>query len=668
MMQGWSIKKLQVIQLLKEEKSSEAFKLARIHIARAIDQKGEAHPEVLGTREELAACYYYSGQTRKALEENEPYILYQITTSGFENPELFNSISDRFKEKLELGGEAMQEAKSFLLNKVEEGKRMFAKSSRKSMSIQLCAVRIFFRSFWLVDVDGLDYEKELYDMAVILVDTAQENLTPDDVLRMRIEETWLRAALEIPVLTLAEKFKIADILYNKQAIVDVLLSSLLRNNDLGSCCSLCELLIDADRLAEAVTLFLRADTGPYQSLYFVWRLVGPVCTAILRKCSSSRRPGVEDIYGKLRNIASIEHGGQVEPYSWAWSGTATWAMIRFRAYIHLGDFSNAKLEWKSAQREYEQALGLVDWRATQEFYLRDIEQLTIGAVVKFVHAYAKNIATTNEAQGTDSISGEWLSSSLDDVGAARALFASVRLQLYSRRYLIIQLPKISIFRIPLHGKNLTASIVYKLFSLIRSEASKYSVRSSIFFAHFSTTGLAIIRFSGFFEPCPVLNEPLCSTTEAYARDTWKRLPQTIFEEEKGKSLRIVEMGGKQGNGLVSVSAEAEGSNKGEMGQVRESTALGGLFESFGFGPGTDVNMANPSDECGPAESEGSDQSSPDFQSLRAIPESILELIDSDHVFEKRDAKTEKMVEAMSIVRRTLWDLGDTKGSNIAYVL
>ena len=611
--------KLQVFDLIKEDRSLEAFELAQAQMARAVQEKGEAHPEVLFTRVALASCYLYSGQTRKALEEGEPYLFHQIATLGFENPELFSDVSFHFETKLQLGGEATEEAKNFLLDKFREGKSVFARCPRKSMSIQLCVVEIFAQSLWLVDdQEDWKYEEEVFSMAAALMDTAQESLESDDVLRMRIEEIWLRVALEVQELIQTEDIKIANILHNKQAIVDVLLSTVLRKQNIWQIWSLCELLLHADRLAEAVTLFTRADTDTDRRLdpmwEPMWELVGPVCTAILRKCSGFRSPEEEEVCGKLAKIASTEHDGQNGPNSGECPDTVTWSMIRFRTFIHLGVLSDTRMGWALALREYEKALGLLDWRATREAYLGELEQVTIEAVVKFAHAYAKNIehediATINKAQGTDSISDEWLSSSPNDVAAARTLFAPVRLQLYSRKYIIIQLPKNSICRIPLQNQNLTASIVYELFSLIRSEASKYSIGSSIFFPHFSTAGAAIIRFSGFFEPSPMPDKLLGRDTEAYARSTWKRLPQAMLKDEKGKSLKIVETSSKRG---MSVAAESEGSIEGEIGQPRESTATRGRLEEFGgFGP---------------------------------------------------------EMEVMYVVGRTLWGLGDEKGSNIAYVL
>ncbi|CAN9328887.1 unnamed protein product [Alternaria alternata] len=630
--------KLQVLHLLNEDRSLEAFELAQAQMARAIQEKGEAHPEVLCTRDTLSLCYVHSGQTLKAFEESEPWLFYQIATHGFENPELFSAISLHFKEKLKFGGEATEEAKTFLLEKLGQGKSVFARCPRKSMSIQLCVVKIFAQSLWLVDdQEDRKYEKEVFSMAAALVDTAQESLGSDDILRMRIEETWLRVALEVPELAQAEEFKIDDILHNKQAIVDVLLSTVLRKQNIWQIWSLCELLLHADRLAEAVTLFTRADTDRIRHLYPMWELVGPVCTAILRKCSGFRSPEEEEVCGKLAKIASIEHDGQHKPNSGEWPDTITWSMIRFRAYIHLGDLSDTRMGWALALREYEKALGLVDWRATREAYLEDLEQVTIEAVVKFAHAYAKNIehediATINKAQGTECISDEWLSSSPNDVAAARALFASLRMQLYSRKYIIIQLPKNSICRIPLQNQNLTASIVHKLLSLIRSEASKYSIHSSIFFAHFSTAGAAIIRFSGFFEPAPMPDKLQGRDMEAYARSTWKRFPQAILKEEKGKSLKIVETSSERG---MSVAAEFEGSIEGGIGQSRESTAMRSRLEEFGeFGPEMDVDSADVGVRLGPGEEPVRRvQSCPDMRSLHAVPESIVGLINSERVFE-----------------------------------
>ncbi|CAN9169917.1 unnamed protein product [Alternaria alternata] len=165
--------KLQVLDLIKEDRSLEAFELAQAQMARAVQEKGEAHPEVLCARDTLSQCYYHSGQIRKALEESEPWLLYQIATHGFENPELFLVISVHFEEKLKLGGEATKRAKNFLLEKFGEGKSVFATCPRKSMSIQLCVVKIFAQSLCPVDnQEDWKYEQEVFSMAAALVDTA----------------------------------------------------------------------------------------------------------------------------------------------------------------------------------------------------------------------------------------------------------------------------------------------------------------------------------------------------------------------------------------------------------------------------------------------------------------------------------------------------------------
>ncbi|CAN9373072.1 unnamed protein product [Alternaria alternata] len=232
--------KLQVLDLIKEDRSLEAFELAQAQMARAVQEKGEAHPEVLCARDTLSQCYYHSGQIRKALEESEPWLLYQIATHGFENPELFLVISVHFEEKLKLGGEATKQAKNFLLEKFGEGKSVFATCPRKSMSIQLCVVKIFAQSLCPVDnQEDWKYEQEVFSMAAALVDTAQESLGSDDVLRMRIEEIWLRVALKVPESRQAEEVKFADILHDKQAIVDVLLSTIVASILCGNLWGLC---------------------------------------------------------------------------------------------------------------------------------------------------------------------------------------------------------------------------------------------------------------------------------------------------------------------------------------------------------------------------------------------------------------------------------------------